>query len=162
MRENELQLDGCIVEATTEFNRVSTSKMYEYWSSICDKSPDIGPQHTDFELTDIIECTPFIMYKDVIDSGYDFRNRYWGTEIALAFSHEATGKSLREYYGGEPLKQVLEVSNFVISGVHAVKILGKLKFVDNYKFSDFEAIYLPLFDNSGSPSRFVALYDFFV
>ncbi len=155
------ELDGCIVESSTVFERPSTLKLYNYWLERCEMTPDIGPQHENIELTDIIECAPFIMYKDVVDSGYDFKNRYWGTEIAKAFSVEATGKTFRDYYEGKVLEQVLEVSNFVISQIHAIRISGRLKFVPGVKNRRFDAVYLPLFDDTGVPSRYIAAYDFF-
>ena len=155
------ELEGCIVETTTEFARPVNIEIYEYWLEICEKTPDIGPQNDNFALTDIIECAPYMLYKDIIDSGYDFRNRFWGTELVRAFSLEATGKTFRDYYEGKALKQVLEVANFVISRVHSVKMAGKLQFVSENKTKKFEAISLPLFDENGEPSRVVGAYSFF-
>ncbi len=152
-------LDGCTIESTTDFTLPNCRMMYSYWVERCDLTPDIGPQHTNFELTDIIDCAPFVVYKDVIDGGKEFRNRYWGTEISKIFSQESTGKSLGDYYDGGYLEQVLAASNFIISKIHAVKIAGKPKFVSEDNFTKFEACYVPLFDETGAASRLAAAFD---
>jgi len=155
------QLEGCVIEVTTDFEHQVNCRVLEYWQSLCERTPDIGPQVSNFEITDIIECAPYLIYKDVIDSGYDFRNRYWGTKIVSAFSLEATGKTFRVYYEGKALEQVLEVANFVISKVHSVKMLGQLDFAPGNKFRQFESISVPLFDETGTASRLVGAYDFY-
>jgi hypothetical protein len=159
--KSNLRLDGCTVESSIDFTFPNCSTLYQYWIERCDLTPDIGPQHENFELTDIISCAPYTIYKDVINSGYDFKNRYWGTEVSRAFGVESTGKLLRDYYSGAALEQVLEVASFIISDIHAVKIHGKPKFVTEDNFNQFEAIYVPLFDSKGTPSRFIGVYDFF-
>lgn len=155
-----LEFDGCIIKSTTDFQRPITKKLYNYWIERCNMTPETGPQHENFELTDIIECAPYMMYKDVIDSGSDFKNRYWGTEIARAYSFEATGKTLCECYEGRELRKAIEFSKFVISKNHSVKFSGQLNSIDEGQIKQFEAAYLPLFDTTGSPTRYVAAYDF--
>jgi hypothetical protein len=154
------ELDGCLVVYNSEFTGPNCSKIYGHWCGLRDLTPTTGPQHKNFELTDVIECTPYLIYKDVIDAGHDYKTRYWGTQIALVLGIETTGKMFREYYSGRHLTQVLEMSAFVISRIHAVKITGTPKFVDEQTYSEFQAVYLPFFDESGLPSRYLAAYDF--
>jgi hypothetical protein len=52
------------------------------------------------------------------------------------------------------------MSAFVISRIHAVKITGTPKSVDEQTYSEFQAVYLLFFDESGLPSRYLAAYDF--
>ncbi len=153
-------IDGCEVEVTSEFSSNACKTIYNYWSNLCTLSPEFGPQYQNFVLTDFIELVPNLNYKEMVDGGADYRSRYWGTTVSKAFDQERTGHTYRDDYDGQILEQLLALANFTMSDIHAVRVCGRLEFVENREFTEFEAANMPLFDSHGVPSRMITLYDF--
>ena len=150
------QLEGCVIEVTTDFEHQVNCRVLEYWQSLCERTPDIGPQVSNFEITDIIECAPYLIYKDVIDSGYDFRNRYWGTQLIEWYKLETTGMLLKDYYPPE----ILHLGYKFYRNMHAVGApvysIGDVG-IGNMKHVIVEGVYLPLLDETGKIGHIFAV-----
>lgn len=145
---------GMAEECRSSFNR----QLVDYLKGL---EKDLGrkPGWPDVELMDVYKIAPSIVVRDVLDGGWDFRIRFWGTEMAVALEFDATGMLLSEIDPPEMIDVVRCRYDEMMATGRSWAVSGVLTYVPNKDYKTFELVHLPLWDNAGTVSHIISSYD---
>lgn len=133
-------------------------EFYDYWSDCCAKGK--LPGWRDIDLMSIYHLSPWVVVKDVVDGGRDFRNRFWGTEIALVHDFDATGLCYEDYLQLESAEEELDLYRSIMETRTPVKISGSMEMWRKKNHIWFEGVICPLVDEDDQVSTLIACYYF--
>lgn len=135
--------------------------VYEYWTS--KKGARAFPLWSDLSLMEIYTAAPYVTVKDIVDSGRDLHNRYWGTALTENFGFEATGRSMREVDGQKFDIAALGYRS-AIDRNGPTWVRGKIWAIEGKEYLDHEAVHLPLgdADDLGTIGHIMSAYAFFL
>lgn len=147
-------LEGPFVEQTWEFERPEFRELLDYWK---DRRQDrAAPRWRDVDLLAVYRLAPFITVKDALDGGTDFRNRYWGTQVAEWLRFDGTGRRLSDYFPKATLPATLAAHRLALHSDMPVRRWG----VSAYPKRDhvaFEVITLALEDDAGNRAHLLSM-----
>ena len=153
-------LDGIEIEITRTCRGETGQAMIDYWYSLLAKTDPVGPHWSDVDLMAIHQVARFMIVKDVVDGGQEYRNRFWGTGLARAFSFDATNLVLGDYYDPLHADQLKNLYVLTAAERRTLKIRGQGQFFPNQVLVRYEAAHAPLYDDEGQPSHILVAYDF--
>lgn len=153
-------LNGLVIEITRASNGEAGQAMMDYWYTLLANTDETGPHWSDVDLMAIHKTARFMIVKDVIDGGKEFRNRYWGTGLVRAFNFDATGRLLAEYYDEKHREQLKNLYDLTAAERRTLKIRGQGQFFPNQSTIRYEAAHAPIYDDEGHPSQILVAYDF--
>lgn len=146
------------IEGVESITAPRLKQFYDYWRSRCEGG--VIPRWTDIDLMDIYPLSPYIAVKDVIDSGKEFRNRYWGTGLVMAYGFDATDKTFFDYLSPDAIEEKLALHRKILETRQPLKSSGTLVFWKNRSHIAFEGLVCPLRGQAEEVEHIVSCYDF--
>lgn len=146
------------IEDPSAITAANVREFYDYWRS-CAQGKDI-PGWPDIDLMSIYHLSPRIVVKDVVDDGCDFRNRFWGTEIALIHDFDATSRCYNDYLQLKSAREEQELHRAIRDSRTPVKISGSMETWRKKDHIRFEGVICPLTDKTDAVDILIACYNF--
>lgn len=109
---------------------------------------------------DIYDVAPFLVVKDVIDGGQEFRNRYFGTAMTEILGYDGTNFTLADRVDGRELEYLRAVCTAVVEAGKPVRSRGRVFWAKNKEHLRYACIYLPLDDTPGNLAHLITAFDF--
>ena len=92
---------------------------------------------------DLSNIAPYLIIRDLLDDGGDFRVRFWGTEMTRWFDFDGSQKNMKDYYSPEKWEYVFSELLSVIQTGFPKRVTSS--FPVKYEGDAlFEGLYLPL------------------
>ncbi|MBO6520451.1 MAG: PAS domain-containing protein [Rhodospirillales bacterium] len=132
--------------------------LYDYW---LDKRGQRGfPSWRDIDLLDIWEITPYLIVKDVIGNGEDFRNRFWGTQITHRVGFDASGKTHCEVYEKRQQTPPMRAYSTVFQSGTPHILHRSCSYIAGREFVTFFGLLLPLGSTEDTVEQILMVVDF--
>lgn len=131
--------------------------LFDYWQAKRQGRP--YPAGEDIELMDLWPIAANVGVLDVLDGGNDFFHRYWGTRLAEATGHDASGITMTEMFGASSDAATVNFRRVFETGTPLLSY-RRLNFIEERDHVSFEAIYLPLGPAGGPVTQVICGYDF--
>lgn len=112
-----------------------------YWRHRC-KGNDV-PQYSDFSPRDFTKHLGSIVVTDALHGHTDFRYRVVGSRVTRYFLSDATGKTIRQEFGGELGKFLNDLNRRACSEKIPIRLTGPAAIVGDVLFPDYDTLYLP-------------------
>jgi hypothetical protein len=146
-----------VIETIDNISSTVLRQGYEYWLSKC-QGKNI-PSIKQIDLMEIYSISTQVMIKDAVNNGKDFRNRYFGTQLAIWYGFEATGKLISDY---TPSDLIEELQDFYRTTLNSGKPLFEKGAANKNDLDEavITGIYLPLLGISGEKEHLFCLEEF--
>jgi hypothetical protein len=117
------------------------AELLSYWRAR--RSGRTVPQYSDFSPKDLTRHLSSLVVTDALPELRDFRYRLVGSRVTRYFLSDATGKTIREEFGGE-LGEFLTALNrqACVEGI-PVRLTGPAAIIGNTLYPDYDTLYLP-------------------
>ena len=148
-------------DLTAEFSAACTSRkaqeLVAYWRS--KGGGEVLPSWADIKLIEIYRLAPWVMVKEAVDDGREWRNRYFGTSLASELGVEATNKLLAAYHAPEEVPRLIQFFGAIRQARSPARVFGRC-IVQHRTYKTLEGIYLPLAEASSKVSMIMGLEDY--
>ncbi len=134
-----------------------TGALHTYWRS--KRGAGETPAWSDIDLMDIYELAPWIIVKEAVDRGREWRNRYFGTGIVRKLGIEGTGLKLADYHSPAEVRLIRQMFGIVCHRRIGVRLSDRCVVGDDGRQS-FEGLYLPLEGPTGEIDFLIGLEDY--
>lgn len=134
-----------------------TGALHTYWRS--KRGAGETPAWSDIDLMDIFELAPWIIVKEAVDRGREWRNRYFGTGIVRKLGIEGTGLKLADYHSPAEVRLIRQMFGIVCHRRIGVRLSDRCVVGDDGRQS-FEGLYLPLEGPGGEIEFLIGLEDY--
>ena len=114
----------------------------------------------DVDLMDLHDVATYIVVKDAIDGGAEFRNRYWGSGLVVSFGYEGSGKLLSEYYKPGDAEEIILMMRRALAADMPTRFYGRAIYAPDRNYKFFEMGMFPLADANGTATKLLLSYDF--
>jgi len=150
-------VQGSVIAFSTRYEESNGARLLAYWDRL--RGDRARARWSQFDFMDISDIAPFLIVKDVIDGGAEFRNRYWGTQHVLYDGMDGTGKTIADYYRPEHVKEMLELYRLVLDNPTPMVMRGKHFYHDHNADRDYAALVVGFEDEDGNVAKIVCAYD---
>lgn len=141
------------------FRAPITRRLLDYWRSKADAAGR-RPAWTDLNLVDVYDIAPWIMVRDVVDGGREYRCRFCGTGLVEILDMDPTGKLLADVYAPEGQEMMRLRYEKVIAADAPVRVVGYIRVVKKNLPTGFEGVMLPLSGPAGTIDHIILALDF--
>jgi len=132
--------------------------LYDYW--LHKRADRAYPAWRDIDLLDIWKIAPCLIIKDVIDGGKDFRNRYWGTQVAARAGFDGTGRTHLDLYKNQPLGPQMKSYQAVVDSRCPNTVYRSSTFIAGREFIVYNSLNLPLGDSDRQVDQIIIVIDY--
>jgi len=132
--------------------------LYDYWQQKC--AGRAYPAWRDIDLLDIWQIAPYLIIKDVIDGGLDFRNRYWGTQVTARAGFDGTGRTHREIYKNQPQGPQMDNYRAVVESGKPNSVYRSSAFIAGREYVIYNSLNLPLGDAENQVDNIIIVIDY--
>lgn len=132
--------------------------LFDYW---LEKRGDRAfPSWRDLDLLDLWQIASCLIVKDVLDGGADFRNRYWGTQVAQRAGFDASGRRHLEIYKNQPLGPQMDTYQAVVNSGRPNTVYRSSSFIADREFIVYNALNLPLGETDARVDNLIIVIDY--
>lgn len=153
----DISIQGSVVSFSESYEKPVGAKLLTYWKQL--RGSAERPRWADFDFLDVFEITPYLIIKDVIDGGTEFRNRYWGTNHTQLEQFDATGQLTRDYYKPEHMTELLELYNLPLHNPTPLIMHGRQFYHEENEWRPYAAVCVGFTDDDGNVDKLVCAYD---
>lgn len=146
-----------VVSFTEDYDGPNGVRLLDYWRTL--KGGRDRPAWSEFDFLDIIEITPQLIIKDVIDGGKEFLNRFWGTAHVMHGGFDGTGKIIEDYYKPEDVQEILTLYRQPLTIPAPMIMRGRLHYHDVRKWQEYSAVCVGFTDETGTVTKLVCVFD---
>ncbi len=146
-----------VVSFTEIYDEPNGAQLLAYWRDL--KGSRDRPAWSEFDFLDIFKITPYLIIKDVIDGGAEFRNRFWGTSHVDQGRFDGTGKTVADYYKPEDVQEILELYRKPLNSPTPMVMRGQLHYQDVGKWQTYSAVCVGFTGDDGAVAKLVCAYD---
>lgn len=160
MAENavaDITVKESVITFSEAYDEPKGAQLVAYWQRL--RGDRDRPAWSEFDFMEIFELTPYLIIKDVIDGGAEFRNRYWGTDHVDGGGFDATGKTVAEYYEPEDVDDILKLYRLPLDNPVPMVMRGKLHYHEAGEWKNYSAVCVGFTDDDGAVSKLVCAYD---
>ena len=132
-------------------------RVFEYWRF--KKTDGQNPSWETIDLIDIYQSAPFIVVKDVIDGGAEFRNRFWGTGITRIVGSDQTGVMLGDYYDDKNIGPIRALYRRAVDNPQAMMFSGSMWFLPNRGHIAYNALTVVCSGDDGRVTTLATVFE---
>ncbi len=136
-----------------DMQSADAKRLHAYWLSKCGAGL---PTWADISLMDVYQMAPDIMVKEAVGGGREWRNRYFGSGLAVHLGVDATNKLLSDYHDPENAAKARDFFNMIMTLRKPVRVAGRCIVFDR-DFKRLEGVYLPLDGRGGTVEMVICL-----
>jgi hypothetical protein len=132
------------VQIVPEPRTAAIGRLAAYWEGLLGSA--FAPPRRAVDPAALVPDLPHLFMLDVLRDGADYRYRLVGTEVVAFSGRDVTGKSFSELYGDRPevFERVIALFGTVLSTRRPVYARGKVFWLAERKYREFEGGYFPL------------------
>jgi len=132
--------------------------LYDYW--LQKRADRAYPAWRDIDLLDLWKIAPCLIIKDVINGGKDFRNRYWGTQVAARAGFDGTGRTHLEIYKNQPQGPQMDNYRAVVDSGRPNSVYRASTFIAGREYVVYNSLNLPLGDSEKQVDQIIIVIDY--
>lgn len=132
--------------------------LFDYWQN--KRAGRKYPDWPDIDLMELRQIAPFLVVKDVLHSGRDFRNRFWGTRITQHLGFDASGQTHLEVYKNQPDGPQTAVYEEVLATGRPNILHRNATFIAGREFTIYELLNMPLGPSEDCITHIISVADF--
>lgn len=133
-------------------------RLFDYWRA--KKNGNDVPLWNTFELMDLFQSASFLVVKDVVDSGGDFINRYWGSGMTESIGTDHTDAWLGDYYEDDVIEMIRSLYQLPVETRQALIFSGDMWFLAGRDYVTYSALCVPCANAEGKISQLVTVFEF--
>ncbi|WNJ99781.1 hypothetical protein L2D14_18220 [Thalassospiraceae bacterium LMO-JJ14] len=136
-----------------------TLRLIDYWRARMPEGNGL-PRLQDFELMDLYDIATSLAIKDAVDDGRDFKNRFWGSDLTIAFGFEGSGRLVSSYELSNMRYAVSRRYAYVYTTGTSSMARGHISWIPGKEYLAFELVHLPLWGTGDSIQHIISAYHF--
>jgi hypothetical protein len=142
-----------------DFKSDACGVLFAYWREKA--AGRTRPAWRDLSLMDIYTIAPFVVVRDVVDGGREFRCRFCGTGMAEVLGFDLTGTTLAERYAPHGVEIMMRRYQAVLELERPLRAVGYIHVVEKNMPTAFESVVLPLDgdDGDGRIRHLISVHD---
>jgi len=146
-----------VVSFSEAYDAPVGSQLLEYWNRL--RGERGRPTWREFNFSDIMDITPAMIIKDVIDGGQEFKNRFWGSANSEIVGFDGTGKTIADYYNPEHVAEILALFRAPLRTSTPMILRGKNYYQLKTAWRPYQAICVGFTGEDDTVSQLVIAYD---
>ncbi len=153
----DIDIRDSVISFSETYDGPNGAQLLAYWRAL--KGDKERAAWKDFDFMEVYRIAPFLIVKDVLDGGVDFRNRYWGTEFWDQDGFDATGKTVTEYYEPKYVDEVIGLYRLPLHNPTPMVMRGRMFYQEPSEWKTYSAVCVGFTGEDGEVSTLAIAYD---